>query len=76
METLDPCRQRWIAEMNRRVLAGRPTACRDLNALEAAYDLVTDRWGPPGSRPALSLPALLADEARRALPHDHPFRRV
>lgn len=75
MDNMDQDKQRWVAEMNRRVLAGRPTPLRDLYALEAAYGLFTDRWGPPGSRPLLSLPALLAD-ARQALPPPHLYRRV
>lgn len=75
MECIDSSQQRWVAEMNRRILAGRPTAGRDLVALEAAFELITDRWGPPGSRPLLSLPALLAD-ARQALPSPHAYRRV
>lgn len=42
----------WLAEMNRRVLAGRPIARRELAALEGAYLQVTDRCGPPGCRPS------------------------
>ena len=58
---LEPWAQHWLAEMNRRVLAGRPMGRRDLEMLEALYGLVNDRWGPPCLKPCLSLPALLAE---------------
>jgi hypothetical protein len=40
-------RQWWLAEMNRRILAGRPIASEELEVLERLYGEVEDRWGPP-----------------------------
>lgn len=43
--TEDP--RNWLAEMNRRVLAGRPIAASELSRLEDAYAALADEWGPP-----------------------------
>ena len=47
MESLDAEVQALLAELNRRVLAGRPIAAAELAALEREYAEVNDRWGPP-----------------------------
>lgn len=41
----------WLAEMNRRVLAGRPIPAPLLAQLEEAYAALADIWGPPGLAP-------------------------
>jgi hypothetical protein len=61
----------WLAEMNRRILAGRPIARRELAELEEAYLRVTDRWGPPGGWPPrarLSQSAPLRDRTPSGTP--------
>jgi hypothetical protein len=48
MPPIEDTNERCIAELNRRVLAGRPIAASDLAELETSYRHVDDRWGPPG----------------------------
>lgn len=52
MESLSIQDQRVVAELNRRVLAGRPTPAAMLTRLELLYQHVSDVWGPPGTRPS------------------------
>lgn len=59
MDEHDAESARWLAEMNRRILAGRPVASRQLADLEQAYLCVTDRWGPPSARPTTYRPFAL-----------------
>lgn len=56
MDQIDQECDSWLAEMNRRILAGRPVAASDLSAFEEAYARVSDQWGPPGGlRPTAPL---------------------
>lgn len=52
MDNIDRESQTWLAEFNRRILAGRPVSAAQLPALEDAYAMVSDRWGPPSAPPA------------------------
>ncbi len=52
MRCLSTSEQRALAELNRRVLAGRPTPASVLARLELLYQEVNDVWGPPCRVPA------------------------
>lgn len=65
MDHIDHDSQTWLAELNRRILAGRPVAASELSVLEEAYASVSDGWGPPNAHVARDMSPRTARPAQR-----------